>query len=136
MNELVASNFFLEEKANELLSYMNSGWTLRLFQNDITPAPETSLGEFVECDFGGYEEVSLSGAFSGPTKVQDGQYQIVSEVYQYTSETGASQDVFGLYIDNGTDWCFAYRFPIALHIEGIMTFSVQVKPSDWAKSII
>lgn len=136
MNQLVASNVLLLDRADALRTLLNSGHTLRLFQNDFVPLSQDSLGSFSEATFMGYAAASLSADFAAPVKIIDGEYQISGTFHTFACTGGSSQTIYGAYITAGSDWKFAIRFDAPLVITNGVSFAVQMNPQDWAKSII
>jgi hypothetical protein len=136
MNQIVTSNALLSDRADSLRTLLNSGHFLRLFSNNFTPVPQSSLGSFTEAAFTGYAAASLSADFAVPTKVQDGEYQIASTFHTFNCTSGSSSMAYGAYITAGSDWKFAILFDTPITVTSGFSFAVQMNPQDWAKSIL
>jgi hypothetical protein len=136
VNQLVASNVLLQDRADSLRTLLNSGHVLRLFQNNFTPVSQDSFGSFSEASFTGYASAALTADFGASFKVQDGEYQISSTFHTFTCTGGSPQTVYGSYISAGSDWKFAIRFDVPIVVTNGTSFAIQINPQDWAKSII
>jgi len=132
----VLSNPLLDARAGTLATLLNSGHTLRLFQNNLTPTPATSLGSFTESTFTGYAAVSLSGQFGSPTFVTDGQYQIASGTYTFSCTGGSSQTIYGWYIDDGSNVKMSQRLDTPVTISSGGNYTLQVRPQEISQSIL
>lgn len=74
-------------------------WSVRLFQNDITPTAATTLADLVEATFGGYAEITLSSTgWSAPVVVGDVAQTDHTPAPQWTATGVSAQFVYGWYI--------------------------------------
>lgn len=136
MENIVASNALLHWAAQNVLSLLNSGHVLRLFANDLDPTPANVLADFAEASFAGYVPIVLSGLFTGPSKVQDGTYQVSLADQSFGGITGANQYVHGWFIDDGTNVKISARFLAPILVTAGVRFTVALDPQDWALSIL
>lgn len=135
--DIVASNKLLSTVADQLRTLLNTGHTLRLFKNNITPTPANLLADFVESTYLSYAGISLSGAFTTPIKVIDGEYQTSAPTFTFSASAGATpENAYGFYIDDGTYVKFSMRFSAPVVMGPSAAFTLQLNPQVWAKSIL
>jgi hypothetical protein len=92
-----------------------SGYTFRLYTNNVTPTTSTVIGDFTEATFTGYSSVAGSTvtwstpALSGHIAQTNGTNII------FNNTSGAGVTVYGVYVTNaaGTKLYFAERDPAA-----------------------
>lgn len=127
----VASNYFLNARATTLQTLLNSGQTLRLFANNITPTPATALSAFTEASYSGYAGISLASVFGSPTKIIDGEYQIQSTNLVFNGPATGSQVVYGWYVSDGTGVQFSGLFSSPITMDSTVTLTLQLSPQTW-----
>lgn len=99
---------------------------LRLFVNDIIPAPGDVIGAYTQATFDGYAAKDVTGAFAAPVQDEAGIYSSRSTLQTWNPPgAGAPQDVRGIYltVNNGVDpeyLIFALRFdnPVTMAVGG------------------
>jgi hypothetical protein len=128
MSTPVASNYILNLRAGTLRTLLNSGCTLRIFSNNITPTPANVIGDFTQATYGGYAGQVLTNDFAAQVKVKDGEYSITSTVHTFAYTSGATQTVYGWYIDDGTGVMFSAAFPAAIAMGTGVSFTLQIVP--------
>lgn len=136
MGLVVASNKQVEKSAIDLRTVLNSGHTLRIYRNDLDPGPATTLASFTEANFTGYAGESVAGDWTSPVLLAPGQYQFDSSLYTWTNTGVLSQELFGWYIDDGTDWRLAQRFTSSITLLPLQSINIQVSPIVWARSVL
>jgi hypothetical protein len=127
----VASNYFLSARATTLQTLLNSGQTLRLFQNNFSPTPASVLASFTEASYSGYAGLSLSAAFGAPTKIVDGEYQIASANQTFNGPASGSQVVYGWYVSDGTGVQFSGLFSSPVTMDSTVTLTLVLSPATW-----
>jgi hypothetical protein len=140
MGGVVVSNAQLEDALNWWVdTWMDSGATLEVFENDFTPDPATELGDFVPATFGGYASVSLSGQWGASMKVIDGKYQRDSAEFTFTCTAAPTLDVYGWYVYLGSGagaLRMSGRFPAPISMAIGVVFKITLSPQSWSLSII
>jgi hypothetical protein len=136
VSQIVDSNKQCQNLAEKSRTDFNTSHHLRLFKNNFTPDPSKALSDFTEATYTGYAAVNLNGQFAASTKVQDGEYQTQSGTYTFSYTSGATQAIYGWYIDDGTDWKCAYLFPSPITLDVGVSFTIQVNYQEWALSIV
>lgn len=88
--------------------------SLRLFQNNFTPANASVLADFTVADFTGYANITLTGG-SWTTTPGDPSTASYTQQTFTRSATGAVQTIYGYYIVNtaGTKVWFYEKFSTA-----------------------
>jgi hypothetical protein len=132
----VLGNQALTDRAGTLAAYLNVSHKLKLFVNALTVTPATPFASFVEASFTGYAAVDLAGQFTGPTKIQDGQFQITTPFYTFSCTGGAGQTVYGWWIDDGTSMKLAQTFDTPISITPGSPYTLQVQPQEISQSIL
>ena len=130
------SDPFLLARAATLQALLNSGKMLRLFANSLLPTPDAPLSSFVECSFAGYAPIPLDGAFTGPTALIPGIYQLDSGVRVFTCTGGPSQTIYGWYVDDGEALvsCQLLDVPVTICAGGV--YVVQLRPQEISQSVL
>lgn len=78
-------------------------FTLRLFQNNITPDDDTVLADFTEATFGGYAAVAITRAAMGAPAISSHvAYSTKSVAPVFTCTSGSAQTVYGWYLESNT----------------------------------
>lgn len=98
--------------ANAIRFSFNQSSELRVYQNDVFPAPGSLLTSFVECNFPGYAPIPLAGLWSLPSLNMDGEAIILAPVQTFTRASGSpTNTIYGVYITalGGTQLLFAQR---------------------------
>jgi len=130
------SDPLLQSRAGTLQTLLNSGHTLRLFQNAITPTPATPLSSFTECTFTGYASISLASAFGTPTQVTSGQWQTQAAPFTFSCTGGSAQTIYGWYVDDGTNMVMCQLLDSPFTISSGLQFVLQVAPQEISQSIL
>lgn len=123
-------------EAQELLVVLSSGASLHLFQNVFNPTPSTALSAFHECSFTGYAGIALSTVWTGPTLVQDGQYQLDSGVLLFTCTGGSGQNIAGWYIRSTAFLLACEAFASPIFITPGTQLSIDLRPQIISQSIL
>lgn len=139
MPDPLYGNTLLQARANSLAALLNGvspAYNLRLFSNSFLPTPATPLSSFIESVFPGYSRFSLANQFGTAVFVGNGQYEIVSTIFQWGNTGSSSATVAGWYIDDGTNLiaCQAFTTPITIAAGG--TYGFQLKPQEISQSIL
>lgn len=90
----------LPDLGDALVNYLNSGdFSVRLFQNNVTPDSDTVIGDLTIATFSGYASQTLAGcSLVGPTTHVEG---IESGPYIFTHNGGGtSNNIYGYYVVN------------------------------------
>lgn len=132
----VTSDTLLQARAEELRTLLNSGHLLRLFSNDLTPAPDTPRSAYVEATFGGYEAKPLAGQWSSVVMAQPGLWEFQAGPFEWARDGGSGGTVYGWYIDGGDDVPFAQRFANPVSMEPKTILRLLVTPQDWSVSLL
>jgi len=134
----IAHNYHLNDRAVALRQVLNNGLhVLRLFKNNIVPAPDTTLAAFVESIFPGYAAVNLANDFMAPVQVANGQYQISSSSHPFSFTAGNPENCYGWYItDNTPEVRFSFLFASPVWMTNGVTVYVQALIQDFAYSVV
>lgn len=103
----------LEDQLTDVLTRINgSGATLRLFENDLTPDPETVLGDLTAPTLDGYADVDLEGDWTSPARDEAGVWSSQTEIHTFTVDPAeeGSTTIYGVGIFVGTELKLAGRF--------------------------
>lgn len=133
---IVDSNYDLSARTTVMKTTFGTGCHLRIFVNNLTPTPANVIGDFTEASWGGYAAISLSGQWTGPTKIVDGEYEIVTGTYTFTKTSGTDATAYGYYVEDGTGCLFSERFAAPITVVTGTSFTLQVKFDEYAKSIL
>lgn len=140
MGGVVASNTTVNATLIWLItSFLETGYVLKLFKNDITPVPNYNVGDFEQATYGGYANVTLDSSKWGSIfKVVDGEYQSDSIDFSYESTGSPTNTVYGFWVEDedGNDWVLAGKFPAAVVMAPGAKFVLNISPQTWALSII
>lgn len=78
-------------------------WVIRLYSNNYTPIPASTLASFTEATFTGYSAVTLDPAdFATATITSDVAYSTNSVTPTYTCTGGGGQTIYGWYAEGAT----------------------------------
>ena len=111
--------FLASSGSSALLQVLMTEWidrplSIRLFKNDYSPSWLSTLADFVESDFAGYDGQSINGWFFQGFAGQIG--YIVTDMpntFQVTSGTTAPQLCFGYYVhDQDGNLLWGERDPV------------------------
>lgn len=137
MTSIVSSNYFDEIVAGWWKENMEDGFHhLRLYRNDFTTIPSTSLPDFVEANFDGYAAKDVDTAWNAIFKVLNGLYQFDSDAFTWVGGTLADQVVYGWYIEDGTDVIISKRFPSPIHVVMDTSIILTISPQVFSVSIL
>lgn len=74
------------------------GVTVKLFQNDIVPGPDSVLGDFTVADFTGYA-TSAALVWAGPVLKDDGTPELVAQRLMFTCTNATTPNtIYGYYL--------------------------------------
>lgn len=92
---------------------VDESFTLHLYQNDVAPSISSNAGTFTECDFTGYNSLTLTrSGWATPTTVSTAAQS--SYAGPSWTCTGGSNTIYGAYVlDGSNNLVWAERFPIA-----------------------
>jgi hypothetical protein len=139
-NQIVDNNVLLLDRCTSAQAKFNGGSRLRLFQTAMVPSPADTLAMYAanECTFTGYAPVALGGGWQAAAKIQDGEYQTMSQVVNYSSPAISGNTIYGLFVDDGgTNLLFAMLFDTAIVFQpGSPALALQIAYQVWAKSIL
>lgn len=130
------SNSMVNLKAVYLRTVLNTGHSLRLFANNFVPDPSTPLASFTEATFTGYAAIDLTGAFTGPAFVQNGQYELQGGVFAWTNSGATTQTVYGWYIDDGTVMDACQLFDVPFVMAPNVTLAFALRPQEISQSVL
>lgn len=136
MAALICSNTFVLSRANSLRSLLNLGHVLRLFKNPVVLSPATVIADLTEATFTGYAAINLIGDFGSPYFVKNGEYEFASSLQQFDWAGGASQVIYGWYIDNGSTLVMSGSFDSPITIGPSVPIQVQIFPQSWDLSSV
>lgn len=130
----------LELQINAVRTRFNAaaGSLLRLFKNNFTPTPESVIGDFVEADFDGYDDVDLEADWSEPTRVEAGHWMMETSEYQFDPPAmGDPQTIYGAYLVHDGEVVQSKRFanPIIMEVGGL-PFRLRARYTQQSESII
>lgn len=130
------SNPLLLARAGTLQALLNSGHKLHLFSNNFTPDPTTPISSFVECTFPGYVAIDLTGLFTGPTLVQNGQYQLTTGTLAFGCTGLPGQTIYGWWIDDGTNMKACQLLDTPFPITPGVDYLAILRPQEITQSIL
>lgn len=135
MSQAVASNQEVRERALALRQRVNVGHVLRLFTNDVTPAPALLLSAFTEAGFPGYVRIDLAQQFTPPVKIIDGKFQIETPLLTFTCTGATSETVFGWLIVWDEHLMFSLRLNTPVMMGPGVSVAGVIQLQEWALSI-
>lgn len=93
------------------------GVTIKLYQNDFVPGPDSVLGDFTVATFTGYA-TSAEIAWAGPVNADDGTPELVGQRLIFTATDAAEPNtIYGYYaLDSGGALLWAERFDEAQNV--------------------
>lgn len=135
MPPAVTSDTLLKSRATSLRALLNVGHRLRLFKNDLVPAPNTARSAFTEANFGGYASVDVSFKWGPISRAQVGQWVFDLALVTFTRTGGPDNTIFGWYLDDGTNVPFSFRFaaPIDTAVKPLIPLSFRL--GEWSRSL-
>lgn len=97
------------ELLNDMLRNIDEDKILHLYQNNLTLDESTVIGDFTECDFTGYTQVTLTNTSWSEAGIVDGvAYSWYgNDPLEYTCASGSNM-IYGYYVTNETGdllWC-------------------------------
>lgn len=125
---------FSKDGDKKLLQYVSdeaNHYTVKLFQNDVTPNVDSVEADFTEADFDGY---ALQAAFFSPPFINGNDKGQVTAAMLLWIATGDStpNDIYGVYVTQGDmaagTIVYAERFPAPVSVVNIGDF-VAYQPS-------
>jgi len=134
----MAHNYHLSDRMVALRQVLNNGLhALRLFSNNIVPAPDTTIQAFVEATFPGYAPVNLQNDFTPVVQVANGQYQTAGSSHPFSFTAGTPQTIYGWMItDNTPEVRFSFVFASSVFMTNGVTVYVQPIVQDFAYSVV
>jgi hypothetical protein len=137
-NQIIASNKWIQDDIDALRTVINSGHTLKLFQNNVTPDPsKVAISFFTVANWDTYANQALTSDFAASTKIVDGEYQILSTVHVFAVPGSGSQTIYGWWIDDGSNVKLSYRFDSSVTMStSNPALAVQIAYQQWAKSLL
>lgn len=132
---LWADNALLTAAGN-LLTYMQTGVSLHLFQNVFSPAPDSPGSAFHESSFPGYSAVNLGGLLSGPTLVVPGQYELTTTMISFTCTGATSQVIAGWYMRRSVAIVAAEAFTTPIPLANGTQYTIQLRPQLISQSLL
>lgn len=88
---------------DQLTDYFNNNsFELRLFVNDITPAEEDDLGDYIEASGGGYAAKTISGGWAGSIVLGDAQVAITIASFTFSGALTTNPTIYGWYLTRGS----------------------------------
>lgn len=132
----VAGNQWLIDRITQAQTALNTGHSLRLFQNNFTPVPGSLLSAFTEANFAGYTARVLTGTFGAPAQIQNGEYQISTGTFTWTYASGPDQTIYGWYVTDASNWKLAQVLPSPFVVTVGSTLSLILRVQDWSLSIV
>jgi hypothetical protein len=127
MAKAVASNPLLKSISTQLWNFLNAGHWFQLFQNNIIPTPDTTVRDFYEANFSGYNPFNLAGTLVAPIETFTGQYQIDGNAGPFACESG-TQIVYGAFISDLKSLKLSVRFdsPFTFLSGSLVTFPLAI----------
>jgi hypothetical protein len=139
MADLVLSNFFVNDRAVSVQTKLNAGSRLRLFKSAHVPSPADVLATYtaIEANFDTYPSPVSLATWTGPTKIVDGQYQLLSATVVYSPPVTTPNTLYGLFVDDGAgNLLFALQFTSAINFAvGAAALSLQIAYNVWSESL-
>jgi hypothetical protein len=93
------------------------GYTVKLFQNNMNPNPQSVLADFTEATFDGYTAITLT-ALVGPDRDVTGGFRLYNQLGWQQSGSVTPNVIYGFYVvDHTAALIAAYRFaaPVAMN---------------------
>lgn len=94
---------------------------LKLFTNDITPAPGDDAGDYTEATFDGYAAKDISAGFGAPVQDEPGIYSSKTALQTWDAPAlGPAEVVRGIFVTVDGDLFLAKKFdaPITMEVGG------------------
>jgi len=134
---------FHDAELEAALTWLVNRWSaatpavLRLFRNDFQPTPATLASSFMEANFAGYNPVLLTGELTPPAKVQDGFWESLSDLYEFTPPAAPPGNViFGAYLTLAGVAVASGRFDQSITMNpGFPAFRIRLRVSSKSESL-
>ncbi|UUO04973.1 hypothetical protein M4951_16460 [Blastopirellula sp. J2-11] len=83
--------------SGEICALQNGDQIIKLCQTDVTPAVDSTTGDFVEADFENYSAITLDGTSWGSPATDGAGAAVMTygEACVFTSTDETSQDIYG-----------------------------------------
>lgn len=127
---LTVPNLELSRQTTDWKTHINAGTTIHLYKTSVTIDPTVTIATFTEATYAGYS--SQSETCTGPTKIKDGEYELLGLNHVFNAPTSGSQTIYGWWTDDGTNVTAAEAFssPITM-TAGAPGFQLQVAYDHW-----
>jgi hypothetical protein len=106
MAELIVLNDLeIEARINFVRDRVNaSGAQMRVFVNDIEPAPDDVPADYTDADYeGAPEPFDLEDDWTEPVKVEPGKWMMQTSVHEIPPPDSGSVTIYGVYVLRDTD---------------------------------
>lgn len=134
--EIVASNKFIEERANDWRTLFNSTHSLWLWQSQNVPKPADTLADYLECSFPGYARISLGGKWKPVLKVKDGEFGFSSFDLKFVATGPSNEFAVGWLIQAAGVLKIACRLPFPVLMTVGQSVTIRADCQTWALAIV
>jgi len=134
-DQLIVNNTLVQFAIANIRNELNVGHAMRLFVNDYTPTPASTVLDFQEASFPGYARWNLDGVFPPQVKVRDGFWAFATLYHTFLCVAASSQTVYGWFIIKDFLPKVAYRLPTPVPLGFGVNVTVRVVFETIAKSL-
>lgn len=134
MPDLVASDVLLKSQILGLQAALTKGF-LRLYRNSLPPSPGNVYADFSEAYFTGYSPAQVL-TWSGPTKVQSGEWSIQSPNIVFTCTSGPVQTLYGWFFTTSLGVVLSAPFTSPVSMSPGASLGVQLLVTEWATFLL